>query len=177
MSTNEPRRSRFGLWLRGLFASNMDVTARAPLPEPDPHPDMHPIVPPVDVESLPVSCLVKGLVKSMDVDHDKWQEIIGFRYREGFANPVQLYSRFVMVEQTLTWDADKNDCLHVCTYVPTKASNGYIFNVREKQLLVNAITLRHSRIAVKVEKLQREQAKYFEDLGCPPPPFRTKDEP
>lgn len=131
-----------------------------PLPPVKVRVDMPPVKPckVTSIEPWPdppeVSCLVRGIVKSLDEESDAWSwnccgNLESWSHGKGL--------------RVRTWGDDQ----------PLTTSSGYTLNAEEGRLVLQSMNARKQRVRDERDRMERERhvnsARYFEDLGCPTP--------
>ena len=152
------------------FKRGAPIIPNPPAP-PELHPDMHLIVPPTPVADLPVSCLVQGIVKSLETEREKW--IMTNTYDSGVSCGTS-WLKHTDTKLCIYWLWDYEDDRGL--RFPSYTSSNVTFNRRERDLVDTAINAKHKHdAAVANAKWDAENAalnRHFEDLGCPPPTLK-----
>lgn len=134
----------------------------APVIPPAPYIPMPPVKP-VKVEELPVSCLVLGIIKSLETEGEKWT-------MERHSNDHQYRLEHADTKLGIYWDALLEPKYRT---IPSRTTTGETFNRRESELLDVAIREKWQRDAEASEAKRvakhAETHRRFETLGCPPP--------
>lgn len=144
-------------FLDEYFVSKNKATKIPDIPNPPTPPELTK----EQIEAMPVSCLVLGLIKSIKENPEEW--VMEYHsYWRTFANQNKIYR--IAFE-----DNPERHALDTLLPVGNNLENSW--NKREQFLLKEAID---NFLKIQYEKFVNEQKerivkqnKYFEDLGCP----------
>jgi hypothetical protein len=124
--------------------------------------------PMADVDSLPVSCLVLGIVKSMETEWDRWHAISDMEsgpYSKGY----RINARYMHISTLLNVRCHED--------VPYDTDTEHVFNAKESRMIAKIVGEHRQRYRDEFARREREKGKYFENLGCPPLPVHGMGDP